>query len=87
MLLCQVLFIEGFNKYFCLKVFSSILHQYRELYLNNHGNIPAELPSIEDQLTYIYKYLKRSIKQLEIHKTYNADKMTIKEYVIKATGK
>lgn len=66
-----------------LKVLSSILHQYRELYLKNHGRIPVELPPAEDQLSYIYEYLKRSLKRLEIHKTYNADKMTIKEYILK----
>lgn len=66
------------------KVIGSIMHQYRELYLRNNGELPTELPTAEDQLTYICEFYKKTMKRLEIHKNLESGKITIKDYISKA---
>lgn len=66
------------------KVIGSILHKYRELYFRNNGKLPTELPSAEDQLTYIFEFYKKTMKRLEIYKNLESGTMTIKDYITKA---
>jgi len=68
---------------FFLKVIRLISHQYREIYLRYNDKLPPFLPSTEDQLMYFSKFLKKSMKRLEIHKDVILGKMRIKDYVLK----
>lgn len=65
----------------CLKVISSILHQYRELYLKNHGKLPTEFPTAEKQLAYIFNFYKKLVKRLEIYENLKSGKKTVKDYI------
>lgn len=71
------------RKYIFLKVIRLIAHQYREIYLKNNDKLPSVLPSTEDQLMYFSKFLKKSMKRLEIYKDVILGKMRIKEYLLK----
>ncbi|XP_022177374.1 uncharacterized protein LOC111038553 [Myzus persicae] len=62
-------------------VISSILHQYRELYLKNNGKLPTEFPMAEEQLAYIFNFYKKLVKRLEIYENLKSGKKTVKDYI------
>ncbi|XP_029341415.1 uncharacterized protein LOC100571030 [Acyrthosiphon pisum] len=62
-------------------VISSILHQYRELYLKNNGKLPTEFPMAEEQLAYIFNFYKKLVKRIEIYENLKSGKKTVKDYI------
>ncbi|XP_025206179.1 uncharacterized protein LOC112602359 [Melanaphis sacchari] len=62
-------------------VFSSILHQYRELFLKNNGKLPTEFPTAEEQLTYIFNFYKTLVKRFEIYENLISGKKSVKDYI------
>ncbi|KAL5239027.1 hypothetical protein ACI65C_006437 [Semiaphis heraclei] len=62
-------------------VISSILHQYRELYLKNNGKLSTEFPTAEEQLAYTFNFYKKLVKRLEIYENLKSGKKTVKDYI------
>ncbi|XP_060845510.1 uncharacterized protein LOC132925105 [Rhopalosiphum padi] len=62
-------------------VISTILQQYRELYLKNNGKLPMVFPTAEEQLAYILNFYKRLVKRMEIYENIVSGKKTVKDYI------
>ncbi|KAL4127336.1 hypothetical protein QTP88_011511 [Uroleucon formosanum] len=63
-------------------VISSILHQYRELYLKNNGKLSTEVSMAEEQLAYIFNFYKKLVKLLKIYENLKSGKKTMKDYIL-----